>query len=259
MATSFRLYRHYTMYQCTAILDKTKNASKVTDVPIARTPLHSRHLRIRCTIPRQPGLHFLDPWFSKTRAMALLQPKSHRSDRRSTPEIPHPVYHLRNITYIIMFKARACPRDAFRPADFDFTMTKFWLNGRRGNSCHQVIGDCGLLSEEYHAKTSKLRSHYYPFEVWFQLHRVLVGITTLKLVPQFTLCTLSGKTVREPMWLVSSRVGLYVGPPSRAIHPRRTDCFESQWNDVQTFLVQTPVTSHLSDTEHFNFCGTCFS
>lgn len=49
--------------------------------------------------------------------------------------------------------------------DFDFTMTKFWVNGRRGASCHMVISESGLLSEEFHARTAKLRAHYYPIEV----------------------------------------------------------------------------------------------
>ncbi|CAM9219930.1 unnamed protein product [Laminaria digitata] len=50
-------------------------------------------------------------------------------------------------------------------ADFDFTMTKFWVNGRRGHSCHQVIGESGLLSEEFHERIAELRNHYYPLEV----------------------------------------------------------------------------------------------
>lgn len=51
------------------------------------------------------------------------------------------------------------------PADFDFTMTKFWVNGRRGDSCHAVIDQSGLLAESFHERTNELRHHYYPLEV----------------------------------------------------------------------------------------------
>lgn len=59
---------------------------------------------------------------------------------------------------------RICVKTAFS-ADFDFTLTKFWVNGRRGSSCHMVVSDSGLFSEEYHETTAKLREHYYPMEV----------------------------------------------------------------------------------------------
>lgn len=52
-----------------------------------------------------------------------------------------------------------------RNADFDFTMTKFWVNGRRGDSCHAVIDQSGLLGESFHDRTKELRNHYYPLEV----------------------------------------------------------------------------------------------
>lgn len=44
-------------------------------------------------------------------------------------------------------------------------MTKFWVNGRRGDSCHAVIDESGLLAESFHERTSELRNHYYPLEV----------------------------------------------------------------------------------------------
>ncbi|CAM9271226.1 unnamed protein product [Pylaiella littoralis] len=50
-------------------------------------------------------------------------------------------------------------------SDFDFTLTKFWVNGRRGDSCHAVIDGSDLLAEDFHRKTSELRNHYYPLEV----------------------------------------------------------------------------------------------
>lgn len=44
-------------------------------------------------------------------------------------------------------------------------MTKFWVNGRRGESCHAVIDESGLLGEGFHQRTSELRNYYYPLEV----------------------------------------------------------------------------------------------
>ncbi|CAM9484922.1 unnamed protein product [Ascophyllum nodosum] len=48
---------------------------------------------------------------------------------------------------------------------FDRTLTKFWVNGEMGYSCHMVIANFGLLSEDYHDKTTELRNRYYPMEV----------------------------------------------------------------------------------------------
>ncbi|CAM9138826.1 unnamed protein product [Scytosiphon promiscuus] len=50
-------------------------------------------------------------------------------------------------------------------SDFDFTMTKFWVGGKRGDSCHAVIDQSGLLSDSFHERTTELRNHYYPLEV----------------------------------------------------------------------------------------------
>ena len=50
-------------------------------------------------------------------------------------------------------------------ADFDFTLTKFFLNGKRGCSCHKIIEDCGLLDKTYHQKAQELQGIYYPLEV----------------------------------------------------------------------------------------------
>ena len=34
--------------------------------------------------------------------------------------------------------------------DWDFTMTHFFLDGRRACSCHKAIEDCDLLPASYH-------------------------------------------------------------------------------------------------------------
>lgn len=50
-------------------------------------------------------------------------------------------------------------------SDFDFTISKFKINGARGASCHKIIEDCGLLHTDYHIKAQALQRKYYPLEV----------------------------------------------------------------------------------------------
>ena len=52
-------------------------------------------------------------------------------------------------------------------SDFDFTMTHFFLqkSTERSPSCHKVLEDCGLLSDEYHQKAQGLQKKYYPLEI----------------------------------------------------------------------------------------------
>ena len=61
---------------------------------------------------------------------------------------------------------RACgPTKIKVITDFDFTLTKFWLNGKRGASTHKVLEDCGLLSPSYHSEAQSLQRVYYPLEI----------------------------------------------------------------------------------------------
>jgi len=50
-------------------------------------------------------------------------------------------------------------------SDFDFTISKFYMNGVRGASCHKVIEDCGLMAKQYHDEAQGLQAKYYPLEV----------------------------------------------------------------------------------------------
>ncbi|TFJ86232.1 hypothetical protein NSK_002440 [Nannochloropsis salina CCMP1776] len=49
--------------------------------------------------------------------------------------------------------------------DWDFTLTHFFLDGRRACSCHKAIEDCDLLSAAYHEKAQALQEYYYAKEV----------------------------------------------------------------------------------------------
>eukprot|EP00953_Heterococcus_sp_UTEX-ZZ885_P018632 10407-Heterococcus_DN1.PRE.2 len=44
-------------------------------------------------------------------------------------------------------------------------VNRFHLNGKQGCSCHAVIGQCGLLTDEYHDLSTSLHAKYYPLEV----------------------------------------------------------------------------------------------
>ena len=49
--------------------------------------------------------------------------------------------------------------------DFDYTLSKFWINGHRGSCCHKIMEDCGLLSDDIYAEAQFLQNKYYPLEV----------------------------------------------------------------------------------------------
>eukprot|EP00128_Syssomonas_multiformis_P011680 Colp12_sorted_trinity150504_noHs@3692 len=50
-------------------------------------------------------------------------------------------------------------------SDFDMTLTKFMVNGKRGLSSHGIVEHSRLLSEEYHNTVKELFEKYYPLEV----------------------------------------------------------------------------------------------
>ena len=49
--------------------------------------------------------------------------------------------------------------------DFDFTLTRFSIDGNRGRSCHKVLEYSGFLPEEALAEAKRLHDFYYPREV----------------------------------------------------------------------------------------------
>eukprot|EP01038_Epipyxis_sp_PR26KG_P011448 gene11448-15336_t len=68
-----------------------------------------------------------------------------------------------------MEKIRVCindgPNSVLLVTDFDFTLSKFHMNGQRGASCHGVIEQCGLLGQKYHENAKAVQEKYYPLEV----------------------------------------------------------------------------------------------
>ncbi|XP_060761656.1 cytosolic 5'-nucleotidase 3 isoform X1 [Neoarius graeffei] len=53
--------------------------------------------------------------------------------------------------------------------DFDMTLSKFAVNGKRCPTCHNIIDNCKLVTEECRQKLFKLKDTYYPIEIDPQL------------------------------------------------------------------------------------------
>lgn len=49
--------------------------------------------------------------------------------------------------------------------DFDYTLSKFSIDGNRGSCCHKVMEDCDLLTDDVYAEAQTLQKKYYPLEV----------------------------------------------------------------------------------------------
>jgi len=53
--------------------------------------------------------------------------------------------------------------------DFDYTMSKFFFEGKKGSSSHGAIEACNLLGDEYHQKVIEVKDKYYPLEISSEL------------------------------------------------------------------------------------------
>uniref|UniRef100_A0A4W6DJM7 5'-nucleotidase n=1 Tax=Lates calcarifer TaxID=8187 RepID=A0A4W6DJM7_LATCA len=49
--------------------------------------------------------------------------------------------------------------------DFDMTLSKFAINGKRCPTCHNIIDNCKLVTEECRQKLLQLKNKYYPIEI----------------------------------------------------------------------------------------------
>jgi len=49
-------------------------------------------------------------------------------------------------------------------SDFDMTITRYWIDGKRGQTCHGVIEHAKQLGPEFGQKTHALFDKYYPIE-----------------------------------------------------------------------------------------------
>ncbi|XP_030225517.1 cytosolic 5'-nucleotidase 3 isoform X2 [Gadus morhua] len=53
--------------------------------------------------------------------------------------------------------------------DFDMTLSKFAVNGKRCPTCHNIIDNCKLVTEDCREKLLQLKNKYYPIEIDPQL------------------------------------------------------------------------------------------
>ncbi|CAH1788977.1 unnamed protein product [Owenia fusiformis] len=81
-------------------------------------------------------------------------------------------------------------------ADFDMTLSRFSINGKRCPTCHSVLDDSSELPESYKTTAHGLRAKYYPIEIstektteekipymvdwWTQAHDLLVTCNLTK-------------------------------------------------------------------------------
>ncbi|XP_068179136.1 cytosolic 5'-nucleotidase 3 isoform X1 [Antennarius striatus] len=49
--------------------------------------------------------------------------------------------------------------------DFDMTLSKFAINGKRSPTCHNIIDNCKLITDECRQKLLQLKNKYYPIEI----------------------------------------------------------------------------------------------
>ena len=51
-------------------------------------------------------------------------------------------------------------------SDFDYTLSTFYKEGTQRNpSCHGILEQCQLFSEDYHKASRALQQEYYPIEI----------------------------------------------------------------------------------------------
>ena len=78
-----------------------------------------------------------------------------------------------NYELIIRFYYYICPSPRMHISfpivkiclDFDMTLTRYWVNGKRNISAHAVITKSPRLPQSFIQKSSDLFDHYYPIEI----------------------------------------------------------------------------------------------
>lgn len=84
------------------------------------------------------------------------------------PEFQRSSVHIKNRTRVEeilcgLIKGGAAKLQVI--TDFDMTLSRFSHNGRRCPTCHNVIDNCRLVSDECREKLLQLKRHYYAIEI----------------------------------------------------------------------------------------------
>ncbi|XP_065887230.1 cytosolic 5'-nucleotidase 3-like [Dysidea avara] len=85
---------------------------------------------------------------------------------RNLFESPH--VHTKNKSSVLE-RLEAMSRDGPQKfqvvADFDMTLTKYYVNGGRGCTCHAIAEDAGELPPSFTTEAHAIRDTYYPIEI----------------------------------------------------------------------------------------------
>lgn len=50
-------------------------------------------------------------------------------------------------------------------SDFDMTITKYWYQGKKSPSSHDILSNSSKVSEKYHKRCNELKNKFYPIEI----------------------------------------------------------------------------------------------
>uniref|UniRef100_A0A8C6VUZ4 5'-nucleotidase n=2 Tax=Nothobranchius furzeri TaxID=105023 RepID=A0A8C6VUZ4_NOTFU len=84
------------------------------------------------------------------------------------PQFEKPTVHMRDperVEQIICGLIKGGASKLQIITDFDMTISKFAVNGKRCPTCHNVIDNCKLVTEEGRQKLLQLKHKYYPIEI----------------------------------------------------------------------------------------------
>ncbi|XP_075414320.1 cytosolic 5'-nucleotidase 3A isoform X2 [Tenrec ecaudatus] len=84
------------------------------------------------------------------------------------PEFQKSSVHIKNLTRVEeiicgLMKGGAAKLQII--TDFDMTLSRFSYQGKRCPTCHNVIENCKLVTDDYRKKFLQLKEKYYPIEV----------------------------------------------------------------------------------------------
>uniref|UniRef100_A0A3Q3GIY4 5'-nucleotidase n=1 Tax=Kryptolebias marmoratus TaxID=37003 RepID=A0A3Q3GIY4_KRYMA len=84
------------------------------------------------------------------------------------PQFEKPTVHMRDperVEQIICGLIKGGASKLQIITDFDMTISKFAVNGKRCPTCHNIIDNCKLVTEECRQKLLQLKHKYYPIEI----------------------------------------------------------------------------------------------
>ncbi|XP_036408952.1 7-methylguanosine phosphate-specific 5'-nucleotidase-like isoform X1 [Megalops cyprinoides] len=84
------------------------------------------------------------------------------------PELSRPSVYMRDrrrVEEIIQAMKQAGPSTMQVISDFDMTLTRFAYNGKRCPTCHNILENSKLISQECREKLEDLLNTYYPIEI----------------------------------------------------------------------------------------------